>query len=113
MNIKKKEMKNNNMEDLTSLKNLATEKYYLRYPRMDVAVTPPSRETYNGIVVFITFLPFDDKLVFIEDKYSYSAIEDIVKVLPKLQKRFKDRCELTLEKYILEKGNYINEPYSE
>lgn len=99
--------------NLEAYRNLAVEKGYLRYPRYDLIVTPSFTSNGCSIIKFGTFVRIKDKLVYVEDKFQHYPELNIMDSLLMLEKRFNERCELVMDNYILDKDNYVNEPYGE
>jgi hypothetical protein len=100
------------MEDnKTHWRNLATERFYMRYPYITLMVSPPLR--YDDIKIRMeTFVKVKDRLMFVADSYIADVHVDIFESIPFFKERFIEKCELIKDKAIFNEQSSILDPYT-
>jgi len=98
---------------LKGWKILATSRFNLRYPKIDLGVTLPHSKHGRGDIKMETFIRSKnkEKLMFVRDSFKYSVNEDVFEIIETFKKHFIKRCELTIDKGIFNSQTSINEPH--
>ena len=103
----------NNKQTKIVWMNKASERIDLRYPKVDLGVTPPFGERKEGIITLNTFVSnkAKDRLILVVQKYHYTSEQNVFESIEQFKKRFDEQCLLYKEKFIFNIETSISEPF--